>query len=251
MAESTKVIMRAIQEGHQPRSFLVVEKWIKDIEPWVEEATGAKDGGDIPIFIGTEDMLRKIAGYHMHRGAMASMHRPPLVDVRDAIHQARGGSGARRIFVLEALVDHTNIGAIFRSAAALGVDLVLVTDDCADPFYRRSVRVSMGTVFQVPWTRIHNWPSSIDVLKEEGFVTAALALNDEAIVLDEFSQMDACNSEDSRVALILGTEGDGLKQRTIAQSDYSVIIPMAGHVDSLNVAAASAVAAWQLRVRDS
>lgn len=246
MAESTKVIMRAICEGHIPRSFLTVEKWLCDLEPWIERATGSPNGGDTPVFIATEEMLRDIVGYNMHRGSMAAMQRPPLADPIELLQSLRGGEGARRVVVLEGLVDHTNVGAIFRSSAALGVDAVLVTEDCADPFYRRSVRVSMGTVFQVPWTRI----SSFDVLREAGYITAALALTADSMPLDEFSELESVKATDSKIAIILGTEGDGLKKKTIAKADYSVIIPMAGNVDSLNVAAASAVACWQLRLPD-
>lgn len=248
MAESTKVIMRAIQEGHAPRSFLTVEKWLSDLEPWIEQATGAKDGGDVPVFLADEALLKDIVGYNMHRGSMAAMHRPALEDPFELLARLRGGKGARRVVVLEALVDHTNVGAIFRSAAALGVDAILVTDDCADPLYRRSVRVSMGTVFQVPWTRISGWPGSMEKLREAGFITAALALTDDAMTLDEFSALEQVRAADSKVAMIMGTEGDGLKKRTIAQADHAVIIPMAGHVDSLNVAAATAVTCWELRV---
>ena len=184
----------------------------------------------------------------MHRGALAAMNRPELADPVELLRTVRGGEPARRIVILEGLVDHTNVGAIFRSAAALGVDAVLVSDDCGDPLYRRSVRVSMGTVFQVPWTRIHEWPRSIERLHRAGITTAALALREGALPLDEFARLPECVAEDSRVALIMGTEGEGLKQRTINSANYAVTIPMAGHVDSLNVAAASAVACWELRL---
>jgi tRNA G18 (ribose-2'-O)-methylase SpoU len=250
MAESTKVIMRAIQAGHTPRSFLTAPRWLPDLEPWIERACGAADGGDIPVFVADEELLRRITGFRLHRGALAAMNRPELPDPIALLRQARGGTGARRIVILEDLVDHTNVGAIFRSAAALGVDAVLVTEHCADPLYRRSVRVSMGTVFQVPWTRITQWPSSIEQLRAEGFVTAALALTHDAIPLDTFSHSAVCTASDSKIAVVMGTEGDGLARRTIAAADYSVIIPMAGDVDSLNVAAASAVACWELRLPD-
>ena len=150
--------------------------------------------------------------------------------------------------MLEDLVDHTNVGAAFRSAAALGVDAVLVTPRCADPLYRRSVRVSMGTVFQVPWTRISRWPAG-DELHDAGFTVAALALSDDSVSLEDFAASPACTAANSRVALVLGTEGDGLSRRTIAVADRVVRIPMAGGVDSLNVAAAAAVAFWALRTR--
>lgn len=250
MAESTKVISRAVEAGHSPRSFLTSEKWLPGLEPWVEKATGAKDGAEVPVYVAPEAVLEDITGFKVHRGALAAMNRLELMDVEELLRTARGGKPARRVVILEALVDHTNVGAIFRSCAALGVDAVLVTDDSADPLYRRAVRVSMGTVFQVPWTRIHDWPHSITRLREAGYITAALALREESIALDEFAALPQIAAEDSRVAFILGTEGDGLKRRTIANADYSVVIPMAGHVDSLNVAAASAVACWELRIRN-
>ena len=248
MAESTKVIMRAIEAGHSPRSYLTDARWLPDLEPWIEQATGSRDGGDLPVFIGQEESLQQITGFHLHRGALAAMNRPELADPVELLRTVRGGEPARRIVILEGLVDHTNVGAIFRSAAALGVDAVLVSDDCGDPLYRRSVRVSMGTVFQVPWTRIHEWPRSIERLHRAGITTAALALREGALPLDEFARLPECVAEDSRVALIMGTEGEGLKQRTINSANYAVTIPMAGHVDSLNVAAASAVACWELRL---
>ena len=248
MAESTKVIMRAIEAGHSPRSFLTDARWLPDLEAWIEQATGSRDGGDLPVFIGQEESLQQITGFHLHRGALAAMNRPELADPVELLRTVRGGEPARRIVILEGLVDHTNVGAIFRSAAALGVDAVLVSDDCGDPLYRRSVRVSMGTVCQVPWTRIHEWPRSIERLHRAGITTAALALREGALPLDEFARLPECVAEDSRVALIMGTEGEGLKQRTINSANYAVTIPMAGHVDSLNVAAASAVACWELRL---
>jgi tRNA G18 (ribose-2'-O)-methylase SpoU len=165
------------------------------------------------------------------------MQRPELPAVPDLIREAR------RVVVLEDIVDHTNVGAIFRSAAALGVDAVLVTPRCADPLYRRSIRVSMGTVFQVPWTRIDPWPAGIDVLRDAGFAVGAMALSPDSVPLDELQRRPP-----ERLALVLGTEGDGLRARTVAAADLTVRIPMAGEVDSLNVAAASAVALWALRV---
>ena len=175
------------------------------------------------------------------------MNRPELAGVPELLAAARGGAGARRVAILEDLVDHTNVGAAFRSAAALGIDAVLVTPRCADPLYRRSVRVSMGTVFQVPWTRIERWPA-MDELHAQGFTVAALALSDTSVALDEFAASTACTGADSRVAVVLGTEGDGLSHRTITAADEVVRIPMAGGVDSLNVAAAAAVAFWALRL---
>ena len=245
MAESSKVIQRAIAAGHRPRSVLADERWLADLAPSLTKAGGDGEGGDIPVYVCDEEKLQEIAGFHLHRGAIAAMNRPALADPRAMLEAV--GSGPARIVVLENLVDHTNVGAIFRSAAALGVDAVFVTSDCADPLYRRSVRVSMGTVFQVPWTRIDGWPRSAKMLSECGYTTAALALRDDALALDAFSRLEACSAKDSKIAIVLGAEGDGLRDSTIAAVDHSVVIPMAGDVDSLNVAAAMAVACWELR----
>lgn len=246
MAESTNVIMRALQIGHSPRSFLMSERWLPQLAPLIREAIGDEDGGEVPIFTADEDVLRQITGFHLHRGALAAMQRPLLPTVSELLARARGGEPARRIVILEDLVDHTNVGAAFRSAAALGVDAVLVTPSCADPLYRRSVRVSMGTVFQVPWTRLEEWPT-MDEFHEAGFTLAALALCDDSISLEDFVGSPACTAPDAKVALVMGTEGDGLNRKTIAVCDVVVRIPMSGGVDSLNVAAASAVAFWATR----
>lgn len=247
MAESTNVIMRAVQAGHRPRSFLMAPRWLESMTPWIERSTGTADGGDVPVFLAPEDLLRTITGFHLHRGALAAMERPRLESVVEVLARAREGRGARRVAVLEDLVDHTNVGAAFRSAAALGVDAVLVSPRCADPLYRRSVRVSMGTVFQVPWTRIDTWPTT-DVLHDAGFTVAALALSDESVSLDDFAASPLCTAPDSRVALAFGTEGDGLSRRALESCDVVVRIPMDHGVDSLNVAAASAVAFWATRI---
>lgn len=252
MAESSKVIARAVTAGHAPRSFLMAEHHYEEMRPVIAAAAGcegAGDGGPVPVFIAHEPLLESITGFHLHRGALAAMHRPALAGVTELLAAARQGRGARRVAVLEDLVDHTNVGAAFRSAAALGVDAVLVTPRCADPLYRRSVRVSMGTVFQVPWTRIEPWPDA-EALRSAGLTVAALALSDEAVTLDEFAASPVCAGPGSALALVLGTEGDGLSRSTVAQADAVVRIPMAGGVDSLNVAAAAAVAFWELRVRD-
>ncbi|MDO4243051.1 MAG: RNA methyltransferase [Actinomyces sp.] len=251
MAESTKVIARAVAAGHAPRSFLMAERHLEQMRPVIEAARGCQgrgDGGQVPVFLAPESLLEDVTGFHLHRGALAAMHRPALAGVGSLLAGCRAGAGARRVAVLEDLVDHTNVGAAFRSAAALGVDAVLVTPRCADPLYRRSVRVSMGTVFQVPWTRLPRWPE-LGELHAAGFTVAALALSPQAVSLEEFSASPACAGPDSRVALVLGTEGDGLGRRTVARADAVVRIPMAGAVDSLNVAAAAAVAFWELRVR--
>lgn len=235
IAESEKVIRRALAAGHRPRSYLMAERWLTDLADLVDRAEA--DG--VPVYVGEHDVIERLTGFHLHRGALASMQRPVLPTVEALVRDAR------RVMVLEDIVDHTNVGAIFRSAAALGVDAVLVTPRCADPLYRRSIRVSMGTVFQVPWTRVDPWPGGIDTLRAAGLTVAALALSEDSVGLDELE-----NDPPERVAFVLGTEGDGLGAPTVAAADLVVRIPMAGGVDSLNVAAASAVAMWALRVRD-
>jgi tRNA G18 (ribose-2'-O)-methylase SpoU len=234
IAESEKVIRRALRAGHQPRSYLMAERWLTDLADVVATA----EAQAVPVYVGEHEVIERLTGFHLHRGALAAMQRPVLPAVGDLLQDAR------RVVVLEDIVDHTNVGAIFRSAAALGVDAVLVTPRCADPLYRRSIRVSMGTVFQVPWTRIDPWPAGIDTLQSAGFTVAAMALGDDSVGLDELERRPP-----ERLALVLGTEGDGLRARTVAAADLTLRIPMAGGVDSLNVAAASAVALWALRVR--
>ena len=247
MAESANVIERAIRAGHRPRSFLMSSRWLASLETLIERATGATDGADIPVFVADEDFLERMTGFHLHRGALAAMQRPVLPSLTDLLATARDGSPARRVVVLENLVDHTNVGAIFRSAAALGVDAVLVTPQCADPLYRRSVRVFMGTVFQVPWTRLESWPGDMETLQRAGFTVASLALSDDSVCLDDFAALPALGKPDARLAMVMGTEGDGLGRRTLAACDYTVKIPMDHGVDSLNVAAASAVVFWATR----
>ncbi|HEX8972522.1 RNA methyltransferase [Oryzihumus sp.] len=232
IAESEKVIRRALAAGHRPRSYLMAERWLADLSDLVEQA-GREE---VPVYVGEHDVIEAMTGFHLHRGALASMQRPELVPPEAILR------GATRVAVLEDIVDHTNVGAAFRSAAALGVDAVLVTPRCADPLYRRSVRVSMGTVFQVPWTRIDPWPGGVEVLRDNGFSVAAFALSDDAVSLD-----DLAADPPERLALVLGTEGDGISRRVLEAADVVVKIPMAGGVDSLNVAAASAVAFWALR----
>ena len=230
IAESPKVIARAIAAGHRPRSVLLQEQWLDDLRPLLEPL-------DVPVFVGASDVLERLTGFNLHRGALAAMHRPALLPVADVLRDAR------RVVVLEDIVDHTNVGAIFRSVAGLGADAVLVTPRCADPLYRRSVRVSMGTVLQVPWTRLDDWPDGAAQLRAAGFHIAALALAPTAVGLDEF----AANAPD-RVAIVLGTEGDGLSRAALEAADTVVTIPMMHGVDSLNVASASAVALYALRL---
>lgn len=229
IAESSKVIARAIAAGHVPRSVILLEKWLDDL-------LGILEPFDIPVFVGESPVLEELTGFALHRGALAAMHRPVLPDPTELLRDAR------RVVVLEDIVDHTNVGAIFRSVAGLGADAVLVTPRCADPLYRRSVRVSMGTVLQVPWTRLPEWEDAASLLHDLGFHLAALALNPDATTLEEFAR-DA----PERVALLFGSEGDGLSRDALAVADSVVTIPMLHGVDSLNVAAASAVAMWALR----
>ena len=234
LAESDKVIRRALAAGHRARSYLMGERWLDELRDLVRAAQLA----DVPVYVGEPAVLQAITGFHLHRGAIAAMHRPRLPVLSEVLARAR------RVAVLEDVVDHTNLGAAFRSAAALGVDAVLVTPSCADPLYRRSIRVSMGAVFQVPWTRIQPWPRGIDTLRAAGFTTAALGLGPDCISLDELAARDV-----GRLALVLGTEGDGLRAATIAAADLNVRIPMSAGVDSLNVAAAAAVAFYATRTR--
>ena len=232
IAESSRVVRRAIAAGHRPRSFFLTEKWIKDLADLLDRFP------DVPAYVGESAVLEEITGFHLHRGALAAMERPEpraLADVLD---------GARRVAVLEDITDHTNLGAMFRSAAGLGIDAVLVTPRCADPLYRRSIRVSMGTVFQVPWARLDSWPDGIGELHAAGFAVAAMELTPESLTIDALA---ARNPE--RLALILGTEGAGVTPAALEAADVAVEIPMRPGVDSLNVAAASAVAFWELRAR--
>ncbi len=234
IAESPKVIRIALDAGLEPVSLLMERKHI--------EGDGAEiiaRCGDIPLYTGSREVLEALTGYALTRGVLCAMRRPAPRSVEEVC------SGASRVAVLEGVVDSTNIGAIFRSAAALGMDAVLVTPTCCDPLNRRAVRVSMGTVFQVPWTYTEGWPSpGIDRIRGLGFRTAALALTDESVSIDDRA---LCSEE--KLALILGAEGDGLAARTVAECDYTARIPMQHGVDSLNVAAAGAVAFWQLRAK--
>ncbi|MET8576265.1 RNA methyltransferase [Streptomyces sp. NPDC005012] len=229
IAEGEKVIRRAVEAGYGMRSMMLTAKWTGVMADLI----GATDA---PVHLVTPEVAEQVTGYHVHRGALASMEREPLRDVAELL------PGARRVAVFEDIVDHANIGAAFRNAAALGVDAVLLTPRCADPLYRRSVKVSMGTVLQVPWTRLASWPADVDRLRDAGFTVAALCLSDRAVTLDELAAR-----RDERLALVFGTEGDGLSPRVLAAADLHVTIPMARNVDSLNVAAASAVAFYATR----
>jgi tRNA G18 (ribose-2'-O)-methylase SpoU len=233
LAESEKVIRRALAAGHQPISYLMAPRWLDALADVVASA----EASGVPVYVGAPEVLEELTGFHLHRGAIAAMRRPDRPAVADVLR------GARRVAVLEDIVDHTNVGAAFRSAAALGVDAILVTPRCADPLYRRSIRVSMGTVFQVPWTRLSLWPDGLKTLQDMGFVVAALTLAPDAITLDQLAA-----DPPAQLALVLGTEGDGLSSVASATADLRVRIPMGGGVDSLNVAAAAAVAFWALRI---
>ncbi|MCT1430544.1 RNA methyltransferase [Brachybacterium muris] len=263
MAESYEVISRAMDAGMEPRSFLMSEKWLEKFEPLTSRFP------DVPVLVADEALLEQITGFHLHRGALAAMHRPALPPVAEVLAGARtvavledivdhtnvggrkppqqqgGESGLKhrsRIAIFENIVDHTNLGAAFRSAAAIGVDAVLVTPSCADPLYRRSIRVSMGTVFQVPWARIESWPADIDLIKEHGYVVAGMTLGEGAITLDELVAEDH-----PHLALVFGTEGHGLTRQADRRLDRRVTIPMMHGVDSLNVAASAAVAFYATR----
>lgn len=235
IAESPNVVERALNAGYTPVSLLLEHKHITGQAAHIIDRCG-----DIPVYTADFDVLTQLTGFQLTRGVLCAMRRKPLPDVREVC------AGARRIAILENVMNPTNVGAIFRSAAALNMDAVLLTPACSNPLYRRSTRVSMGTVFQIPWTYIGSeespWPQDgIFLLKSMGFKTAAMALSKQAVNIDNPQLM-----AEEKLAVILGTEGDGLTSATIADCDYTVCIPMAHGVDSLNVAAASAVAFWQL-----
>lgn len=238
IAESPKVVERALDAGFKPISILIEDKHIdtqaKDI---------LKKCGDIPIYTAPFDVLTKLTGFQLTRGMLCAMRRPKLPSIEEVCE------GKKRIAVLENVMNPTNVGAIFRSAAALGIDAVLLTSTCSNPLYRRAIRVSMGTVFQISWTYIgseqdNTSESYVNILKNLGFITAAMALKEDSVSIDN-EGLKSCD----KLAIILGSEGEGLLDSTIQNCDYTVLIPMAYGVDSLNVAAASAVAFWELRKR--
>ena len=234
IAESPKVIHRALDAGCQPVSLLMERK---DITGAAREIL--QRCPEVPVYTADEELLCNLTGYHLTRGVLCAMRRPALPDAQQLC------TGVSRIVVLENIMNPTNIGAIFRSAAALGMDAVLLTPGCSNPLYRRSARVSMGTVFQIPWTYTPQWPEEgMSLLKKLGFKTAAMALREDSVSVDDPNLMG-----EEKLAIVLGSEGDGLTNDTIASCDYTVKIPMFHGVDSLNVAAASAVAFWQLGKR--
>lgn len=233
LAESPKVIERALQAGHMPRSVLLLEQWLPRIEPLLEAHP------EVAVFVGEPEQLEALTGFHLHRGALASMRRPEPLDPSKLLRESR------RIVVLEDLADHTNVGAIFRSVAALGADGVLLTPGCADPLYRRAVRVSMGAVLQVPWARLPHWREAGPLIRDSGFELAAFALRDDAEDLADF-----VHSVPEKLALMFGTEGEGLSRRALAAATRRVTIPMEHEVDSLNVSTAAALALWAVRTAD-
>ena len=241
IAESPKVIERALNAGYKPVSMLVDGRQTEGDARGILTRLEGMQGDPIPVYTAPESELRKLTGFPLTRGCLCAMERKPLPSAEETVQ------GASRICVLEEVVNPTNVGAVFRSAAALGMDAVPLTHGCSDPLYRRAVRVSMGTVFQIPWTFIGDrkapgWPHpGLEKLRDMGFATAAMALKKDSV-----SIADPALSGEEKLAVILGTEGDGLAAETIADCDYTVMIPMFHGVDSLNVAAASAVAFWQL-----
>ncbi|MHA7227900.1 TrmH family RNA methyltransferase [Glutamicibacter soli] len=229
IAESTKVVQRAINAGHSPRSFLLAQKHLGQL---VAEFNSFPDA---PIFIGDDAQLQDLVGFHLHRGAMASMNRPAPLDLDEVL------AASSRVAILEDIADHTNLGAIIRSASGLGIDAVLLTPKCVDPWYRRSARVSMGTVFDLPWVRLESWPQDIERLRAHGYRMLAMELTENAVPLNEIQL-----SAGEKAAMILGNEGRGVTDEALAAVDTTVIIPMHRAVDSLNVGAASAIAFWHL-----
>ncbi|WP_405739991.1 RNA methyltransferase [Streptomyces sp. NBC_01525] len=258
IAEGEKVIRRARHAGYEMRSMLLSAKWVDVMRDVIDEVPA-------PVYAVTPDLAERVTGYHVHRGALASMQRKPLPDPASLLatdrriaaveavddHTDIGAtlpvglqrSAGRRVAIFEDIVDHANLGAAFRNAAALGVDAVFLTPRCADPLYRRAVKVSMGAVFHVPWTRLTSWPEEIELFRQDGFVTASLCLDEKSITMDELAARRY-----EKLALMLGTEGDGLSIEALRAADEWVRIPMAAGVDSLNVAAASAVAFYATRL---
>ncbi|WP_182376358.1 RNA methyltransferase [Nocardioides sp. WS12] len=225
LAEGEKVVRRAIEAGFTARSFLMAPRWLDGL-------ADVLDRSDAPCFVVAEDMAEEVTGFHVHRGALASLERRPLPPVEDVL------AGARSVLVLEDIVDHTNVGAILRSGAAFEFDAVLLAPRCADPLYRRSIKVAMGAVFTMPWTRVPDWYDALPALSRAGFTTVAMTLAPDAVPIEEAVQgLD-------KVALVLGSEGHGLSPRWEESADRRAIIPMAPGIDSLNVAAATAVACY-------
>lgn len=230
LAEGEKVVRRAVEAGFTPRSFLMAPRWIDGL-------ADVLDRSDAPCFVLSEELAEQVTGFHVHRGALASMQRRPLPSVETVL------DGARSVVVIEDVVDHTNVGAIFRSAAALDIDAILLSPRAADPLYRRAIKVAMGAVFSMPWTRLDDWYDALPALSARGFATVALTLAPDAMPLEEAIE------DVDRLALVLGSEGHGLSPRWTTSADRRAIIAMNPAIDSLNVAAASAVACYIARKR--
>jgi tRNA G18 (ribose-2'-O)-methylase SpoU len=267
LAEGEKVVRRAVLGGYTPRSFLMAPRW-------VEGLSDVLDRSDAPCYVVSEALAEQVTGFHVHRGALASLERRPLPSLDEVLDGARSvlvlenlvdhaNIGAmfqveqvgaaldgvvdreargRRIAILEDLVDHANVGAAFRNAAALGIDAVVLSPRCADPLYRRAIKVSMGATLQLPWTRLEPWPQGLQKLREAGYLIAGMALSDDAVALDELA-----GALDQNIAIMFGSEGHGLSRRALQLCDKVVKIPMSAGIDSLNVAAASAVAFYATR----
>ena len=233
IAEGEKVIRRAIEAGYRPRSFLLAERWLDGLRDVVQRWPAA------PVFVVTEDLAEQVTGFHVHRGALASLHR----EQRHRLHEL---VAMQRVVVLEDIVDHTNVGAIIRNAAALGWDGALLSPRAADPLYRRSIKVSMGAVFSLPWARLEDWEATPEMLAAAGFLTVALTPAPDALTLSELA---ASISAGTRVAVMLGTEGAGLSRRWSDEAEVRARIPMFAGIDSLNVAAAAAIACYALSAR--
>ena len=230
LAEGEKVVRRAVESGHTPRSFLMAPRWLDGLADVLA-------GTDAPCFVLDEKAVEQVTGFHVHRGALAALERPVLPSPQEVL------AGAHRVVVIEDLADHTNVGAIFRSVAALGFDAVLLSPRCADPLYRRAIKVAMGSVFWLPYARVDDWYGAPDLLRDAGFTTYAMTLADDSVPLD------AVPHDVDRLAVIVGSEGHGLSPRWEQGADVRVTIPMAADIDSLNVASSVAVTCWELRRR--
>ncbi|MGA8988196.1 TrmH family RNA methyltransferase [Aeromicrobium sp.] len=230
LAEGEKVVRRAIESGHRPRSLLMSPRWLDRLGDLLEAT-------DVPCFVLDDASIERLTGFHVHRGALAALERPAPRSARDVL------ASATRVVVIEDLADHTNVGATFRAVAALGFDAVLLSPRCADPLYRRAIKVSMGSVFWLPYARVDDWYEAPALLREAGFTTYAMTLADDAVSIDEVPH------DTPRLALVVGSEGHGLSAHWERSADHRVTIPMAADIDSLNVASSVAVACWELRRR--
>ncbi|AWB92235.1 TrmH family RNA methyltransferase [Aeromicrobium chenweiae] len=230
LAEGEKVVRRAVESGHRPRSFLMSPRWLDGLADIL-------DASDAPCFVLDDAAIERLTGFHVHRGALAALERPDLPTPEQVL------ADARRVVVIEDLADHTNVGAIFRSVAALGFDAVLLSPRCADPLYRRAIKVSMGSVFWLPYARVEDWYGAPDLLRAAGYTTYAMTLADDSVPIDQVDH------DVERLAVVVGSEGHGLTARWEQGADHRITIPMAADIDSLNVASSVAVACWELRAR--